>query len=186
MKEKDITHYRSPFRDFIIKLTLTKLVLRLETRDLLLGKPSKLRLPPDTPRWKYGQLGCLLHNKSERSDLSGSLFPTDSFGDIHPALWQIWIWGGDVFPADITADLPSTWYSLELLSSTTFKTDLCQKGSLCAPAAINHLFMEPRELLLTYKPVFKEFLRRFGSRGTSLGITKNGKADYLGIGILGW
>ncbi|KAH8754870.1 beta-lactamase/transpeptidase-like protein [Diaporthe sp. PMI_573] len=43
--------------------------------------------------------------------------------------------------------------------------------------------MEPKELLLICRPVFKEFLRRSGNGGTSIGITKNGKADYLGIGI---
>ncbi|KAK3938091.1 beta-lactamase/transpeptidase-like protein [Diplogelasinospora grovesii] len=39
--------------------------------------------------------------------------------------------------------------------------------------------MELKDLLLTYKATFKEFIKRFGNGGASIGILKDGKADYL-------
>ncbi|KAB5511469.1 beta-lactamase/transpeptidase-like protein [Coniochaeta sp. 2T2.1] len=42
--------------------------------------------------------------------------------------------------------------------------------------------MDPKELLSTCKPAFEELMGKFGNRGASPGILKDGKVDYLGLG----
>ncbi|GAB1319521.1 hypothetical protein MFIFM68171_09731 [Madurella fahalii] len=42
--------------------------------------------------------------------------------------------------------------------------------------------MDPKDLLPTCKPAFERLLGRFGNGSASLGILKDGRADYLGLG----
>jgi len=50
------------------------------------------------------------------------------------------------------------------------------------PSRDHQATMEPKELLLACKAVFEELIQKYGNKGASLGILKDGKADYLTVG----